>query len=88
MTWRPLQGVSGGNTVRAICRHPTKAGVLFASLFGTILASTDHGHSWVPLSEGPGGDTVSALLVVSGNPDRLFALTESRGVYTVPLDEL
>jgi photosystem II stability/assembly factor-like uncharacterized protein len=87
MTWRHLQGVLGGNTVKAICRHPTKAGVLFASLFGTILASTDHGRSWKPLSEGPGGDTVSALLVVPGSPDRLFALTESRGVYTVPLDE-
>jgi photosystem II stability/assembly factor-like uncharacterized protein len=86
VSWSPLAGVLGGSTVTAISRHPTKAGVLFASQFGVVFSSADHGRSWIQMRERPGGGTVLALRVAAGNPDRLFALTETRGVYAMPLD--
>jgi photosystem II stability/assembly factor-like uncharacterized protein len=86
VSWSHLAGVLGGSTVTAISRHPTKAGVLFASQFGVVFSSADYGRSWIQMRERPGGGTVLALRVAPGNPDRLFALTETRGVYSMPLD--
>jgi photosystem II stability/assembly factor-like uncharacterized protein len=85
-TWMPVPGALGESTVRAICRHPTQPGSLFASQYGAIFRSRDDGRSWTPIREGePYGDTVSSLLVVPGSPDRLLVVTESRGIYALEL---
>jgi len=84
MNWKPVPGVLGSSTVTFVCKHPAHAGFLFASQYGVIFVSKDDGRSWTQVREGALGG-VSALLVVPGNPDRLFVLTESRGVYALPL---
>jgi hypothetical protein len=87
--WQPLHGILDGSTVTAICKHPTRAGVIFASKFGVIFVSRDEGQSWKIL---PGGDdgteSVTELLVVPEIPDRIFALTRNRGVYSISLPAL
>jgi len=86
MNWKPVPGVLGSSTVTFVCKHPALAGFLFASQYGVIFVSKDDGRSWTQVGEGAlGGHAVSALVVVPGSPDRLFALTESRGVYALPL---
>ncbi len=84
--WQPLHGILDGSTVTAICKHPTRAGVIFASKFGVIFVSRDEGRSWKIL---PGGDdgteVVTELLMVPEIPDRIFALTRNRGVYSISL---
>ena len=86
-SWQPIQGEHRGTTITAICRHPARPSVLFLSRYGTVYASWDQGHSWVKVSPGPWQtDKIKRLVVVPGQPDRLFALTQSLGVYAMPLD--
>jgi photosystem II stability/assembly factor-like uncharacterized protein len=85
-TWKPVPGTLGESTVRAICRHPSQPGSLYASQYGAIFRSRDDGRSWTPVREGEAyGDTVSGLLVEPGSPDRLLVVTESRGIYALEL---
>ncbi len=85
-TWQPLTGVLGASTVTAICKHPTHAGVIFASKFGVIYVSKDEGLSWTRLtSENDRVETITELLIVPEIPDRMFALTRSHGVYAISL---
>jgi hypothetical protein len=85
-TWRPLSGILEGSTVTAICKHPTRAGVMYASKFGVIFVSKDEGHSWARLvSPESGAEVITELLVVPEIPDRLFALTRNSGVYSISL---
>jgi len=84
INWERVPGVLGSSTVTFVCKHPARAGVLFASQYGVIFVSKDDGRSWTQVREGALGG-VSALLVVPGKPDRLFVLTESRGVYALRL---
>lgn len=84
--WQPLPGMLEGSTVTAICKHPTRAGVVFASKFGVIFISKDEGRSWVSLPAGDDGvEVITELLVVQEIPDRIFALTRNRGVYSISL---
>lgn len=81
-SWQLAQGELRGNTVEAITRHPAQENVYFAAAFGLIYKTTDGGSSWQPigtdsLSLGP----IIQLLVVPGEPDRLFAMTDSHGVF-------
>jgi photosystem II stability/assembly factor-like uncharacterized protein len=86
MTWRSVPGALEGSTVRAICKHPARAGVLFASQYGRVFRSSNDGRSWTPFSSGDGGaEVITALLVTPGSPDQLLALTPSSGVYVAPL---
>ena len=84
-TWRPVPGVLGSSTVSAICKHPSRPGEIFASQFGAVFSSKDDGRSWKRLSTGEDNEAFRALLVLPGKPDRLFGLTQSRGVYAIPL---
>jgi photosystem II stability/assembly factor-like uncharacterized protein len=84
--WLPLPGVLAGSTVTAICKHPTRAGVIFASKFGVIFISKDEGHSWTSLSVGQDGtEVITQLLVAPEIPDRILALTRNHGVYSISL---
>jgi photosystem II stability/assembly factor-like uncharacterized protein len=84
--WQPHPGILGGSTVTAICKHPTRAGVIFASKFGVIFMSRDEGQSWSSLPGGDGGtEVITELLVVPEIPDRIFALTRNHGVYSISL---
>ena len=85
-TWRPMPGSLEGGTVTAICRHPTRAGVFFASQFGVIFVSYDEGRTWAKLPEADDGtEIITELVAVAEIPNRIFALTRSRGIYAVPL---
>ena len=86
LTWQPVSGALQNSTVRAICKHPTRAGLLFASQYGAVFSSTDDGRTWKPLTSAEqSAEALIALLVLPGDPDRLFALTQSRGVVAIPL---
>jgi photosystem II stability/assembly factor-like uncharacterized protein len=85
-TWHPVPGVLGSSTVSAICKHPSRAGQIFASQFGVVYVSKDDGRSWARLNSGDASEEAfRALLVLPGKPDRLFGLTQSRGVYATAL---
>jgi ligand-binding sensor domain-containing protein len=88
MTWQPVEGTLAGNTVTAICNHPARAGVFFASTFGVIFVSTDEGRSWRLLTESDGTAVITELFVAAEIPDKIFALTRNRGVYAVALPNL
>jgi hypothetical protein len=86
VTWQLDAGTLDGSTVSALCRHPTRTGFLFASVFGKIFGSRDAGRSWTPLNTGDEqASDLTALLVLPGVPDRLLALSRSRGVYSMAL---
>jgi photosystem II stability/assembly factor-like uncharacterized protein len=86
VTWQLVAGTLDGSTVSALCRHPTRTGFLFASVFGKIFGSRDDGRSWTPLTAGDEqASDLTELLVLPGVPDRLFALSRSRGVYSMAL---
>ena len=86
-SWQPVRGVLGGSTVSAICKHPTRPGVLFAAHYGAIFGSVDNGHTWAPITtEGQDLPAIRELVVASGIPGSLFATTPFQGVYAVPLD--
>jgi len=86
LTWQVVPGALDGSTVSALYKHPTRPGILFASLFGGIFGSRDHGRTWTPLAAGgEGPNDLIALLVLPGSPDGLFALSQSHGVYVMAL---
>lgn len=86
LSWDLISGTLDGTSISALCRHPTLRGVLFASIFGEILLSRDGARTWTPLRvDGDRPDDVIALLVLPGSPDRLFALSRTRGVYAIDL---
>ncbi len=81
-SWQPAEGQLRDNTVEAIVRHPSRANVYFAAAFGLIYESSDAGSSWQPiLSESLDLGPIIQLLVVPGEPDRLFAMTDTHGVF-------
>jgi photosystem II stability/assembly factor-like uncharacterized protein len=81
-SWQPAEGQLRDNTVEAIVRHPSRANVYFAAAFGLIYESSDGGSSWQPiLSESLALGPIIQLLVVPGEPDRLFAMTDTHGVF-------
>jgi photosystem II stability/assembly factor-like uncharacterized protein len=86
LTWQLVPGTLDGTTVSALCSHPTRGGVFFASLFGGIFRSLDYGRTWMPLTvrEEHPNDFI-ALLVLPGHPDWLFALSRNHGVYVMVL---
>ncbi len=85
-TWQLEPGTLDGSSISALCRHPSQPGVLFAATFGGIYRSRDRGRTWTPLAAGMGHpDDVITLLVLPGSPDRLLALSRSRGVYAIAL---
>jgi photosystem II stability/assembly factor-like uncharacterized protein len=86
LTWQLVPGALDGTTVSALCSHPTRHGVFFASVFGGIFRSQDYGRTWMSLtvSDEHPNDFI-ALLVLPGHPDWLFALSRNHGVYVTVL---
>jgi photosystem II stability/assembly factor-like uncharacterized protein len=86
LTWQLVPGTLDGTTVSALCRHPTRTGVFFASVFGGIFRSLDYGRTWRSLTViGERPNDFVALLVLPRHPDWLFVLSRSRGVYALTL---
>jgi photosystem II stability/assembly factor-like uncharacterized protein len=86
-TWHIPGGSLGESSVSAVYKHPTRPGVLFAARYGVIFVSADDGHTWQPLTpEGEELPAIRGMVVAPGMPDRLFAITQVQGVYSVPLD--
>ena len=82
VTWEFAQGSLRGNTVDAVVRHPAREDVYYAAVYGLIYETSDSGASWQPMGSqslelGP----ITQLMVVPGDPDRLFAMTDTHGVF-------
>jgi photosystem II stability/assembly factor-like uncharacterized protein len=85
-TWQAVDGVLDGNTVTAICKHPTRPGVLFAARYGLIFISVDNGRTWQAVTSAAERlPSIRKLVVAPGIPNGLFAITTAQGVYFVPL---
>jgi photosystem II stability/assembly factor-like uncharacterized protein len=85
-TWQAVTGTLEGSTIRALCSHSTQPGVFFAARYGDIYRSTDDGRSWISLKTGGNApNDFTSLLVVTGTPDRLLAMSPSSGVYALTL---
>jgi len=86
LTWHRVSGVLDGTTVSALCSHPTRHGVFFASVFGGIFRSLDYGRTWTPVTvRGEHPNDFTALRVLPGHPEWLFALSRKHGVYVMVL---
>ncbi len=82
VSWQPAEGDLRNNTVQAIAHHPSRDSVYFAAAFGLIYQSDDSGASWRPIgSEGLHLGPITQLVIVPGEPDRLFAMTDTHGVF-------
>lgn len=80
-SWTPVREGLDGGTVSHVLFHPSEPGVVFASQYGGLVESADSGVHWHPVDVG-GRHRFwpSALLILSGAPERLFALLPRRGV--------
>lgn len=86
VSWRPIAGDLGTDTIQALCRYPRKPEVLFAAKFGGIFRSLDAGRSWKRISpEAWPVVSVRQLAVLPGSPDRLLVLTQQQGVWNLTL---
>jgi photosystem II stability/assembly factor-like uncharacterized protein len=85
--WAAAAGRLGNSTVRAIAKYPGIPGVVLAWQFGTIFVSKDSGRTWNAMAnEADSPDAVADLAVLSDEPNRVFILTENRGVYSLPVN--
>lgn len=85
-SWAPMPGSLQGSSISAMCKHPTRADALFAARYGVIYASDDGGRSWTQISpKGSSMGVIKQLVAVDGAPDRLFALTQRKGVFRLDL---
>lgn len=80
-SWKAAAGELGAISVQAVARDPAASRTFVAAAFGVVYASTDGGFSWRRLSVG--GSSIGAIrqLLVSADPQRLFALTEEHGAF-------
>ena len=83
-TWRAVPGPLDGSTISAICKHPDRSGVIFASRYGDIYGSADDGRSWMRITANEGSlQAIRHLVVAKAIPGAIFAVTHSNGIYTV-----
>ena len=81
-TWEAAGGTLRGNTVDAVVRHPAREDVYYAAVYGIIYETSDSGSSWQAIgTESLGPGPITQLMVVPGEPDRLFAMTDTHGVF-------
>jgi photosystem II stability/assembly factor-like uncharacterized protein len=86
VSWQRVPGPLDGVTVSAICKHPTRRGVLFASRYGSVFGSEDDGRTWTPITSGEGSlQAVNDLVVTKGIPNAVFAITRNQGIYVIPI---
>ena len=81
-SWEKVTQDLRSETVGSVLFHPTRTNLAFASQGGTIFRSDDGGFRWSLLDEYDNRKWwPSALLVLPGAPDRLFALFPRRGIF-------
>jgi photosystem II stability/assembly factor-like uncharacterized protein len=72
-------------TIRGLCNSPASPGLLFALQYSKLFRSTDDGQTWAPVEVGENLESLRALVILPEAPDRLLALTQTRGVYAITL---
>ncbi len=86
LSWTLVRGGLQASTVSAIALHPAN-GKLFAVQYGSVFESHDRGDSWSKLA---GGDSamgqIRALVVRTRPHDELLVLTQSHGIFALPLE--
>jgi photosystem II stability/assembly factor-like uncharacterized protein len=85
-TWSWVPGTLNGNTISAICKHPSRPGVLFASQYGSIYRSTNDGKSWTRITGSNELPSVRELVVTQSDPGTLHVISQNQGVYAVVND--
>jgi hypothetical protein len=87
LTWRPAIGPVGGSTVKALCAHPDREGVVYILSFGVIFATRDAGDSWTRLRlHADLGVAIKDIILMAGIPGQLVALTQTDGAFAIPLE--
>jgi hypothetical protein len=86
--WEKVTADLRSETVGAVLFHPTRTDLAFAAQGGRIFRSGDGGYRWggyrwEPIEEQEHSNWwPSALLVLPGAPERLFALFPRRGIFS------
>jgi photosystem II stability/assembly factor-like uncharacterized protein len=79
LTWKRLSGLSGGVDQVAV----GSPGVVYAAVAGVgVMRSADHGQTWKDIKLGLGPIPLLDLVVDPTEPDRLYAATSTRGIYS------
>jgi photosystem II stability/assembly factor-like uncharacterized protein len=85
-SWEPVYWGLGSSSVSAVCQHPGRPGAVFVAQYGMVYESVDGGASWVAVSSGQTSiGSIKGLAILPGSPDRLLALTQSQGIFALPL---
>lgn len=82
-TWIRVPGALDGSTISAICKHPSRPGVLFAAQYGSIYRSPDDGKSWTRVTAPNELPSVRELVVPQADPGTLLVISQNQGVYAV-----
>ena len=89
-SWKLITSGLPAATVTSVRFHPEQALQAFLVQYGKIYRSMDGGTSWTPLpSEGLSHTSISSLWSAPDRPNRIFALSATRGVFMfdLPLTE-
>jgi photosystem II stability/assembly factor-like uncharacterized protein len=76
-SWRPVPAPQGAVPARAIVRS-AEAGRIYLAGRAGLYHSDDWGASWSSAGDGLPQDVVTALLVVQGTPETLYAIVQGR----------
>jgi photosystem II stability/assembly factor-like uncharacterized protein len=83
-TWATVPGILAIGSVTALCKHPVHPHILFAAQYGKLYQSVDDGRTWSAISPGDADSgSIQSLVILESLPNRLFVLTQGRGVYSV-----
>lgn len=73
-------------TVSALCRHPSRPGVLYAAHYGVVYEGRAGGEAWHPVSpETSAISSIRGIVVLKEKADTLYVLTHRQGVFALPL---
>jgi photosystem II stability/assembly factor-like uncharacterized protein len=80
-SWQRTGRAFGASNIQAIACTPEPDHACFAAVGGIAYQSVDGGESWQALGTDTAIGRVTDLVSASGEPRRLFVLTEDRGVF-------
>jgi photosystem II stability/assembly factor-like uncharacterized protein len=86
-SWHSVPGEFETDSIQALCRHPSRPGMLFAAKYGIVYTSLDSGRSWKKLSPAGPASSVKQLMILPDMPDKLLVLTQQQGVWELSLGD-
>lgn len=87
-TWRKVENGLGPEWIGSIVFHPKRKGLCFALRGQRVFWSRDAGETWYWLPAQERADvSFRSIRIVPAFPSLLFAVSDTRGLYVVKLDE-